>query len=163
MVNLQNFAAAMAFGICTSVLTGAAVSAQAPEVYEFQNLSSHLLGNSGTELGAPDGETRAQWVLKTPAGAAPEVYQIQLKGTNWCIKAESKSYAHLVDCAANPGKPQRWKLNPAEGQPTTIASRMYPGHVLTTGGAEDQNVTLEPRDPSKYDGQQEWYPYRQDR
>ncbi|WP_328723541.1 hypothetical protein OHT52_31245 [Streptomyces sp. NBC_00247] len=69
------------------------------------------------------------WVLISPPGAAAGVYQIQLDGTKRCVKAVAQDDVQMADCAANPGKPQRWKVD-LSGRARAIESRQYPGHVL---------------------------------
>lgn len=69
------------------------------------------------------------WVLISPPGAAAGVYQIQLDGTKRCVKAVAQDDVQMADCAANPGKPQRWKVD-RSGRARAIESRQYPGHVL---------------------------------
>ncbi|MFJ9213349.1 hypothetical protein [Streptomyces sp. NPDC102264] len=125
-------AAAAAVGICGGALGGVPAGAQAPFFRQFQN-QANLQYLAGTAKDGLFTEARVldAWRLKPMAGTGGVVYQIQRDGTDNCLKAVAADKAELVPCTANPGKPQRWKLNATPGGETLIESRMYPGQVLT--------------------------------
>ncbi|WP_328723528.1 hypothetical protein OHT52_31175 [Streptomyces sp. NBC_00247] len=134
-------AVAVAVGVCAGVLIGSPAGAQDRKVSFLNKLTSEFLGTDDYEHLVAGQDGSVGWVLKTPPGAAAGVYQIEFNGSAACLKAEAADDVRLAPCAANPGKPQRWKVNLTPGSYDTIESRMYPGQVLTN---VDGSVVLRP-------------------
>ncbi|MGY0459621.1 hypothetical protein ACW14Y_05110 [Kitasatospora sp. cg17-2] len=140
MVNLKKACVTVAAaGILAGVLTGAPASAAPSDTYIMhvsksgapRYLTSDPIDPYGLVRTSEDDERIDKWILRTPPGAAADVYQLQLSDSNRCLKAVSNKVVELAECVANPGPPQRWKVTRQEDAPGTIESRMYPGQVLT--------------------------------
>ncbi|MFE3071816.1 hypothetical protein [Streptomyces sp. NPDC059247] len=148
MITLKKACAvAAAVGICAGALTTLPASA-APREGHIYNKQTDLFLSPGPydSLDVEEFGRSGEWELRTPPGAAADVYQLKLKGTNLCIKALTPADVGLVECVANPGKPQRWFVTAGTGHWGTIQSRQYPGHFLGTTGGPVQLVETQQLD-----------------
>ncbi|OKK23093.1 hypothetical protein AMK09_07150 [Streptomyces sp. CB02488] len=88
-------------------------------------------------------------MLKSPQGAPAGVYQLQVLESDQCVTAEDNNYVTLAACAANPGKPQRWKVD-ATGGWGKIESRAFPGYALENSGSTVRFVQVSGADTQKW-------------
>ncbi|WP_150130638.1 hypothetical protein [Streptomyces sp. 150FB] len=139
MANLKKTCAAAAavMGICASVLAATPANAEAPgptrvaklQFRDVENPRNYLHSSGTTGLMSAEGQVQT-WVMYSLPGAPQGVYQIELSGTDLCIKAKSKTDVGLATCSHYPGKSQRWAVRIDQAL-TKIESRQYPGSVIT--------------------------------
>lgn len=112
-------------GLLAVAPAGAATRVFIENAADERFLTADVDGLLTGEYGSAD----QSWLLVSPPRAPAGVYQIQLQGTQRCIKALANDAVRMADCAANPGTPQRWKVD-LSGRARAIESRKYPGYVL---------------------------------
>lgn len=122
-------AAVAALGIYAGLFTGTPASAAPVARVTIESVTTGAFLQGQTPYLSTADYAVDQWLLQSPEGAPPGVYQIQRSGTNDCINAGDDGDPNLVTCANVPGKSQLWSLD-RTSTTTTIESSERPGQYL---------------------------------